>query len=513
MSSPKVGRSSSGWCWRGGTLTPEEIAVYRPGLRLKHLGSATAHLGTPQDFPVIFYIYVHSADLPTFGTSALHLPEDIEFWVREVRPIAGGRVCIGLEQRVPGLDLLENFEMAFSGWVNDIQGELPPPSPAERIESQKPFARWAWGAESGDPPLTGVLWDFDEAVQHAEAFCGEPRPAVEQVVEDRCRYLELAGLTGQSYSDEALTLLFREREAYRSLLPEEPNFVDDREIDFLVLSTGLPRWQVLRIVQGETAYQDHLGLIEWDDETERRSALGLPMPEAMDFWSILFQGDGGARRRHLEEVRLRGRRVGSFPAGSEHPYRVEATWLPSGSGTGTFGLRSQEGGLQRLLAAYPMTNSTAYEPLHVHSVVPRRQGMEAAVEFEDAEGIPIRALVPTPFRFGNRLGPDRDLHGHLWLLADTVEPTQVGSRSSSIGLASASGISTDQTQFQGRIEASEIVTAWGRRMNRMSLRIPWGSRSRLISLWAKDSGNHDLMPGGWIHGYGRMQTDFVTDHP
>ena len=513
MASPKAGSPLSSWCWRGGTLTPEEIEVYRPGLRLKHLGTATVHLGSPQDFPVIFYIYVHGADLPTLGTSALHLRDDSEFWVREVRQIAGGRVWIGLEQRVPGLDLLEDFEMAFSGRVNENQGELPLPSPEERHESLKPFARWAWGAESGDPPLSGVLWDFDEAVQHAEAFCGEPRTAVEQVVAGRCRYLELAGMANQAYSEDALALLFREREAYRSLLPEEPTFVDDREIDFLVLSTGLPRWQVLRIVQGETAYQDRLGLIEWDDEAERCSALGLPMPEAMDSWSILFQGDGGARRRHMEDVRLRGRRVGSFPAGSEHSHRVEAMWLPSGSVTGTFGLRSQEGGLQRLLAAYPMTNSTANEPLHLHSVVPRRQGMEAAVEFEDAEGIPIRALVPAPIRFGTRLGPGRDMHGHLWLLADMVQPTQTGSTSGSLGLVSAGGISTDRTQFEGRIEASETVMAWGRRMRRLSLRIPWGSRSRLISLWAKDSGSHGLMPGGWIHGYGRMQMDFVADHP
>jgi hypothetical protein len=160
-----------------------------------------------------------------------------------------------------------------------------------------------------------------------------------------------------------------------------------------------------------------------------------------------------------------------------------------------------------------MTNSTANEPLHLHSVVPRRQGMEAAVEFEDAEGIPIRALVPAPIRFGTRLAPGRDLYGHLWLLADTVEPTQVGSTSSSKGLTSASGISTDPTQFQGWIEASEIVMAWGRRMHRLSLRTPWGSRSRLISLWAKDSGSHGLTPGSWIHGYGRMQMDFVADHP
>jgi hypothetical protein len=280
-----------------------------------------------------------------------------------------------------------------------------------------------------------------------------------------------------------------------------------------VLSTGLPRWQVLRIVQGETAYQDHLGLIEWDDEAERCAALGLPMPDALDAWSILFHGDGGARRRHMEAVRLRGQRVGSFPADSAHSQRLEATWLPSGRQTGTFGLRCQEGGLQRLVAAYPMTNSTGSEPLHLHSVMPLRRGLEAVVEFEDAEGIPIRAMLPAPFRFGTRLGPGRDLHGHLWLLADRFEHTPSGVPSGSIGLTGSGGVSTDHTRFVGQIETSESVMAWGQRMHRMSLRLSWGRRSRLISLWAADTGSGDHQPGGWIQGCGRLQMGFAADHP
>jgi hypothetical protein len=125
-------------------------------------------------------------------------------------------------------------------------------------------------------PEDSPIYDATKAKEFVAAWTGLDPALVERVLDAKFRYLELAGLA-LSEEDDAL---LRERALYRHLLPETPTFIDDRERTYLALATGLDQDTLLRIDQGEMAYQDSLGIIEWEDAEEREARLGAPeLPE------------------------------------------------------------------------------------------------------------------------------------------------------------------------------------------------------------------------------------------
>lgn len=261
-----------GWSWRGATLEPAEVAAYTPGMVLKHLGRGIANTGEPRNFPVIFWIYAWERCARLGDTEAVTFDPDTTFRVVRVDVLPGNRISIFLEQNA-----------SWSGGDCYLEGEYesrkrailptPPPADPDMIEAFKaPFARWTEDAKPGDAPLRGVLYEFEEAVRFASAWTGVDPDQVRQILEAKSRYLELAGISGCEEDDD----LIRERAAVRHLLPETPDFIDDRETQYLALVTGLDEETILRIGQGETAYMESLGLITWNSEEEREEGLGSP---------------------------------------------------------------------------------------------------------------------------------------------------------------------------------------------------------------------------------------------
>lgn len=121
-------------------------------------------------------------------------------------------------------------------------------------------------------PCPPRIYDAAEALRFVACWTGLDMAVVEPILDAKFCYLELAGLV-QSEEDDAL---LREREVYRHLLPETPTFIDERERDYLALMTGLDQDILLKIEQGELAYQDSLDIIGWDDEADRDARLGAP---------------------------------------------------------------------------------------------------------------------------------------------------------------------------------------------------------------------------------------------
>jgi hypothetical protein len=500
---PAPGLAFSGWCWKGGSLALDELATYRAGLKFKQLGIAEAQTGPEKAFPVLFRIYAHGAQRKSPRSRAILFPADCTFWVREVRWAQDGRVFIGLEQCLQGADLREDFETAFGEWLNRIQGELVPPSGSMLRSGKLPFARWGLDAEPGDPPLSGVIYDLDEAVQFAAAFTGEPPTLVRRVLEARERYLELAGLAVPVHDEEDPEVIRAEREEFQALLPEEPTFVDNRETDYLVLVTRIPRPQVLRIVQGETAYEDHLGLITWDSDEERATALGLQHPQPSGAWEAIFQGDRQACDQHLERLLHHGARLGTFPSFMEDYTRLQTTWLPSGSSAGTLGIIARGKDHAHLLAAYPMVMMEPAERLVLLEVAFQNQGLEAFVVAEDSAGTPIRALIPAPFASASALEPGNSIYVQLSIWTQALERLETGGSFQGIGTASPPPGFEDGQTFVGQIEAIHRFVAWGQPLLCLRLRSPGANGRRPLCVLMAESSLVELGVGDHVHGRGQ----------
>ena len=120
-----------------------------------------------------------------------------------------------------------------------------------------------------EPPR---IYDSVKATEFVVVWTGLDPDLVERVLDAKFRYLELAGIvTGEEDDD-----LLRERSIYRDFLPEKPTFIDERERSYLALVTGLDEDTILRIEQGEMAYKESLGILEWEDDQERDERLGAP---------------------------------------------------------------------------------------------------------------------------------------------------------------------------------------------------------------------------------------------
>ena len=120
------------------------------------------------------------------------------------------------------------------------------------------------------------IYDAEQAKTFVTAWTRLDPDLVQRVLDAKYRYLELAGIALVE-EDEALLL---GRAIYRHLLPETPDFIDGRERDYLALVTDLDEDTLMKIEQGDLAYQDSLDIIGWDDEEDRDARLGAPeLPE------------------------------------------------------------------------------------------------------------------------------------------------------------------------------------------------------------------------------------------
>ena len=485
-----LGIAFEGWCWKGGVLSLEALATYRAGLEFKHLGSAQAQIGTVQDFPVLFRIYAHAAIRPSPRSRAVLFPEDDSFWVREVRWLPDGRVCLGLEQSPRGHELLQDFESPFEAWLTTITGQLPAPIGRMRILAEQPFARWVTCAAPGDPPISGVLYDFDEAVRFAADFTRLAPTIVEKVLQARERYLELAGIAIPDCSEAEWAQLQEERREHQALLPATPGRIDDRETTYLLQATGLPRAQVLRAVQGETAYEDHLGLITWDSAEERASDLGLPTPGPPEVWEPIFADDAQAYAALLRDVQARGRRLGSYPTVLDGCIRIQTLWQASGPNSGTLGIVGRRHDHSITLAAYPIATVDALVPIRIQEVTVQEQGLVALVSAETASGASLRGLLPAPFASIVAIKPGAELRVHLSIWASQVER---------LDGAPAPEAETGAFTFRGRLHSMAEALAWDRPMLLLGI-----DGDPAIQVFARRESVPPLQLGDLVQGTGQI---------
>ena len=479
-----------GWCWKGGVLSLQALSTYRAGLEFKHLGRAQAQTGPARDFPVLFRIYAHAAQRQSPRSRAVVFPDDARFWVQEVRWLPDGRVCLGLEQTPHGEELLPDFDQPFEEWLATLQGRLPAPSERMRRLAPLPFARWATGAIPGDPPISGIIYDFEEAVRFAAEFMDQSPRLVEKVLAARERYLELAGIASPGPEETESAQFHEERQQHRDLLPASPGTLDDRETQYLVRITGLPRAQVLRAVQGETAYEDHLGLITWDSAEERAAALGLPSTALPAAWAAIYGGDTQGHAAHLREVLVRGQRLGSYPGFLDGGSRMQTLWKASGSCSATLGIAGRRRDHAAILAVYPIATADPLVPIRILEVTLQDQGLAALITAETADGASLRGLLPAPFASIIAIQPGAELRVYLSIWANQVERLE----GNSDAVAGADGFT-----FQGRLQALTKTVAWDQPMLLLGL-----DGDPAIQVWAKPGSLPRLQLGERLRGHGQI---------
>ena len=262
-------RAFQGWARRGAMLDEGQVALFTPGRIVKHLGTDTLLLGPPTDWPVQFVVYLH---LGWRWGSRVILPADTCFEVRAAIPTLGGRTCIALEQVGEGWGTQGQFREGLGREFRAIAHGLPSPSAKERKQWAPPFACWLPASRPGDPPISGPIYDFEEAVRYASAWSGVEEARTYDILSAHQRYLELTGIA-EVEEDEAL---LKEREEVGHLLPDPPGCVDERVELYIAAVTGHGIGDIQAVDRGEMAYLDHLGLVTWDYEGERDERLGAP---------------------------------------------------------------------------------------------------------------------------------------------------------------------------------------------------------------------------------------------
>jgi len=131
-------------------------------------------------------------------------------------------------------------------------------------------------------------WNLDDAVRSVVNRTGMEEWNARAVLMAKERYLDLAGIGGVKESEA----LLHEREVHRHLLPDHPNELDDRELEYVRVTTGLDDGTIETIFLAETAYADQIGIIDWPDEAERKRNLGDYYPSPL---SDLDRGLEGIR--------------------------------------------------------------------------------------------------------------------------------------------------------------------------------------------------------------------------
>lgn len=125
------------------------------------------------------------------------------------------------------------------------------------------------------------VYDFAEAVGFASRWSGLSSVFAQEILMAGQRYLELAGIAETDPDDDSLEA---ERAGFAYCLPADGRTLDGGQVTYLVHVTGHVQVTVERILQGECAYLDALGLVEWSSPEERGLALGAPSPDMPFLW-------------------------------------------------------------------------------------------------------------------------------------------------------------------------------------------------------------------------------------
>ena len=173
-------------------------------------------------------------------------------------------------------------------------------------------------------------WNLEDAIRFVTDRTDMEEGSARAVLVAKERYLELAGIGVVAENDA----LLHERECYRHLLPDHPNELDDRELEYVRVVTGLDEATIEFAFLAETAYADSLGIIDWLDEADRKRNLGSFFPNnqsdldrGLESIQLLFE----QKRLKAEEVArdTEGVVLGFDLAGDPYALHLSVTRWPS----------------------------------------------------------------------------------------------------------------------------------------------------------------------------------------
>ena len=367
-------------------------------------------------------------------------------------------------------------------------------------------------------PNTGDIYEFEDAVRFATEWARLEEPVVRKVLVAKERYLDLAGISGCE-EDEPL---IRERDAFRHLLPEHPNELDDREIEYVKLTTGLDEDTVMEVFVGETAYADHLGIIEWPSDEERDRSLGIsafikdsddpahdaedePMHEGHgEHWECVVPEAASFIPDHLANMpgveNLRMCVPSPFPSWAT----VTARAIPQAGALETLRLDGDKDGESDVISAFPVARDGAVFPLTLHRVRSWDVGCEGIViastkfgasvayfdtaflhpwnEWESDEEVEVQlaafayALAPAPVQVFQIT--KEEVIRAMKAAEDGVTPEEVTDLSPievrTEGMASffpQKNGNPDDFEFQGPVASVDLLQAWGHPIYRLEVTV------------------------------------------
>ena len=300
------------------------------------------------------------------------------------------------------------------------------------------------------------------------------------MLDAKFRYLELAGIA-ECEEDAAL---LQERARFRQLLPDEPNLIDERELEYVVLVTGLALEVVQQVDQGEAAYLDDLGLLEWQDEEARDSRVGspapwedAPRPEGQGtHWDCITSDDSGFIRRHLQRRPGPEQLLFAVGAPNRHWAGIAARTIPQAPGLETWRLDGAIGSGEALITAYPVARDGALQPLTLHQVQVQEGDCEAIVMASTRFGAALAYFDPAFLHPWNEWGPGEEVPVRLAAFAHSLAP--VADLAPSEGLARGKACffplpsgNPDKFGFQGPVTGVEVHQAWEQTFYRLDVTV------------------------------------------
>ena len=374
-------------------------------------------------------------------------------------------------------------------------------------------------AEQPDPSELPI-YECEDALRFACQWTGLPQDLVQSILHAKSRYLELTGIMDLGEDPEGLA---REREIYAHLLPEVPGTLGERMLDYIAEVTAAPRAAIEFVDRAEFAYQDSLGLVEWDDEEERSATLGVPAPprepgraatidaaEAPmheghgDHWACVVENLDAFVQEDLRPMPGPEHLLFSVPSRTPRWEFVTARSLPGGTALTGWRLDGARGDSEEIITAYPVALDGISHPLTLHRARVWEADCEAIVEAATAFGAPLAYFDTAFLHPWNEWGPDEQVRVQLAAFAYTLEPapdqviqitredTIRAMRSSSEGIAPedvtdlspldvqtlglACLIATgrgnpDEFEFQGPVLAADVLEAFARTFYRLEVNV------------------------------------------
>ena len=402
-------------------------------------------------------------------------------------------MCFHLEQATGNSSADPALSAEFEAWLPKVSGPLPKPDPELERRWDAPFARWACGAQAGDAPMVGIVYEGEDAVHFAMAYTGREEGIVRAVLNAQQRYLELA-LTASVPQEEGL---LRERAEVRHLLSDDPQCLDGRqEMEYLKLVTGLAEEVIDSIRDGELAYIESIGITEMSGGGVEEEGVDRILGHHRSHWEAVADDLSDVLATFVAEPpKAEGLRV-CVPSPDPRWPTVTSTAVSPSEGLEIVRIDGRSGEGSNLITAFPVARDGAPFSVRIDQVLSGTLGCEAIVEAamtlggsicffdidhlhpwrEWEEGVEtlvalsafacalkpahesqngVRRKIRETERMGFKMDPG--------ILAG-MTPVEIRPR-----LFPCAGDHPDEYEFLGPVETLDVVRAWGQTFYRMDI--------------------------------------------